>query len=76
MSPSARRPFGAHTNRTPNDAPTLSPNAPGHTSVVAIVPERRPANHAPNNDPPPRSTTSAYDTGTAGSVAAAALIRP
>jgi hypothetical protein len=42
----ARRSFGAHTNRTPNHAPTLSPNASDHESAVVIVAERRPSNHA------------------------------
>jgi hypothetical protein len=38
--------------RTPNHAPTLSPNIPDHVSVVAIVTERRPSSHTPHPDPP------------------------
>jgi hypothetical protein len=48
-SPSARRPFGARTNRTLNHAPTLSPNAPDHPSAVAM-------SRSADQPTPPRAT--------------------
>jgi hypothetical protein len=75
-SPSARRPFGAHTNRTPNHAPTLSPNTPDHPSAVATsrsaappTPHRTP-NQGPMKQPgPQRPRRSWHHPSAAGAIA-------